>query len=176
MTWLIKESGKARAMAALVVLVVVALGVLFVKRGWHTTASPQIVADNVPVTVVVLLDRVISVDAEKLFRPGQGVQLSVRNRPRGVVKVDSVSVLPRKALLSKALEPHQWIPDENRPYESDVIVALKDTATQSRQGYVTKGIKLKVGMKVTVETFSAYLDGTIMAIEADKPATPNASV
>ncbi len=173
---LIKESGKARAVAAAVVVVLVAVGVLFVKRGWHTTASPQIVADNVPVNVVVLLDRVIAVDAEKLFRPGQGVQLSVRNRPRGIVKVDSVNVLPRKALLSKALEPYEWIPDENHPYESDVIVALKDTATQSRQGYVAKGIKLKIGMKVTIETFSAYLDGTIMAIEADKPVTNNASV
>ncbi len=171
MTWLMKESGKARAIAVLVVAVVVALGVLFVKRGWHSTASPQVVAENVPVTVVVMLNRVISVDADKLFRAGQGVQLSVRNRPRGIVKVDSVTVLPRKALLSKALEPHQWIPDENHPYESDVIVAFKDVATQSKQGYVTKGIKLKVGMGVTVETFSAYLHGTIMAIEADKPAT-----
>lgn len=155
-------------------LVLAVLGVVLVKFGWHRTAGNQVVADNVPVTLVVLLDRVVSLNAESLLRSGQKVQLSVRNRPRGEVTVKAVNVIPRKALLPKALEPHEWIPDENHPYESDMVVSFSDTATQSKDGYVTKGIKLKTGMNVTIETFNAYLDGVIMAVEGSK-SSPEAS-
>lgn len=156
------------------------LGLVMVQGGWHTTASQQVVAEAVPVTYTVVLQRVTSLNPKAMFTLGQMATLTVRNRPRGDVRVTDVAVIPKKVvvpgLLGGKFGQPKWIPDANHPYEADVVLTLADTATQTRQGYVAKGVKIKAGMKVTLEDFDTYEDGVIADVVAQPATTSGGSV
>ncbi|MFN8614623.1 MAG: DUF4330 family protein [Vampirovibrionales bacterium] len=146
-------------LAALLVL----LGLIGVKGGWHQTAGPAKVAEGIPVHLTIALDRVQSSHPETLFAPEQNVELTVRNRPRGQVAVASVVVRRPKAVVSTG-GGYQWIPDANRPDEANITLTLQDVADKSDDGYVAKGIKLKGGLHVTVETPDSSYPGTITGV------------
>lgn len=142
-------------------------GVIAVKLGTHKTTPTAANEESVPVTVTIALDRVQSSHVDSVFTPGQELDLTIRNRPRGKVTLASFVVRRPKALVySPGGKGYQWIPDVNRPDEANVIITVKDTASTSDDGYVAKGIKLKSGLHVTVEDENALYQGTLIDIEA----------
>ncbi len=157
-------------------LVLAVAGVVAVKLGSHKTAQQESGEESVPVIVTVALDRVQSAHVDTVFTPGQELDLTIRNRPRGKVTLTSFVVRRPKALVySPGGKGYQWIPDINRPDEANVIITFADTASASDDGYVAKGIKLKAGLHVTVEDEDALYQGTLVGIEAQSTPSPSAS-
>lgn len=165
------------SLAALITVGVLGgLGLVMVEGGWHKTASQQVVAEDIPVVYTVVLERVVNLNHKAMFAVGQQVALTVRNRPRGDVRVEAIKVIPKQVLVADDGST-KWLPDDNHPYEADVLITLSDKATQTKEGYVAKGVKIKAGMKVTLEDFDTYESGVIADVTtAAMPVAQGGSV
>jgi hypothetical protein len=148
-------------------LLLAVIGVAAVKLGSHKTAGQAMLEESTPISIRVALERIQSPNADTLFKHGQSVDFTIRNRPRGAVVIDSVVVRRPKALVYSPTKPgYQWVGDINRPDEASIILVLKDTAATSDDGYVAKGIKLKAGLHVTVESKAFSYAGNIISVKA----------
>jgi hypothetical protein len=162
-------NGKLHWLDALLLgsVLIALIGVVAIKLGGHKTAGQAMLKESIPINIRVALERVQSPEADTLFTPGQQVDFTIRNRPRGAVVIDSVVVRRPKALVYSPVKPgYQWVGDLNRPDEASIVLVLNDTAAMGDDGYVAMGIKLKAGLHVTVENNDFSYAGNIISVKA----------
>lgn len=145
-------------------LALVACGIVVVQSGWHQT-SGQVIEGTQAIQYTVFMGGVKALHPERMIKAGDRVSLSVRNQPRGDVEVTAVSFKPKQEVIPMASGAYKVVTDPTESHTVDIWVTLKDTATQTKTGYVANGVKLKSGMKMTIEAPLAYWSGVVTDIE-----------
>ncbi len=141
-------------------LVLVALGLIAVQSGFHRT-SGQMIEGETDLEYVVFLRHVQALDPQGIFKAGEKVSISIRNRPRGKVEILEVLYKPEQLILPTDKGKYQVLTDPTAPNSYDFLLKLKDHALITKDSYVTNGVKVKTGMKLTLEGFNFRLPGII---------------
>ena len=151
------------AVAVLIGLMIV--GVFAVQSGLHTT-SGQVVQGETDIHIAVQISDFKTLDPN-LFKPQQTTSITIRNQPRGQVEI-----------VSSTCERIQTVVGDNRvgqdpaePNGYECFVVLKDHALVTKDGYVTNGVKVKVGLGIELEGFKYRVYGRITDVTAMNPAT-----
>lgn len=145
-------------------LLLAAVGIVAVQSGWHQTSGEQIRGET-DIQYTVALRDVKVVNPEKLFTPGKKVSMTIRNQPRGEVEVLEASYSPKEVIVP-AGSSFNVVDDPTNTHVYDFLVTLKDHALIGREGYVTNGVKVKIGMHMVVEGFDFQLPGHIADVRA----------
>ena len=146
----------------LAVGLLVALGLLAVQSGWHETSGQQIEGKSDILYTVAL--RNLKTLQPDLFKPDDTLGITIRNMPRGQVKIVSVKRTPKRLTLS-AGSGIQTVEDPADPNGYDYYITLRDHATVTPEGYVTEGIKVKIGLPIEVEGKLYRVPGVIVDVQ-----------
>ena len=148
--------------AAFVVLVVA--GIIAVQSGVHTTASQMVDGESdIRVTIQI---RNLRTKRTELFKAGSFVSVTVRNHPRGNVKVLSSATKQMLVMAPGTSKGYQVISDPVDADNKSVELVLQDHATVTKEGYVANGVKMKIGMPIQIENFALRVPGQITDITA----------
>lgn len=142
------------------------LGVFLVQSGWHQTSAEQISGET-DLAITVWIHNATTLEAE-LFEVGEETHLSVRKQPRGSLEILKVETSPKEVLIPQA-NGFKVVEDGLMPNTYDFYITLKDRAMVTTDGYVSNGLKMKIGMPITVEGFSYQLDGRLVKLESLQP-------
>jgi len=159
--------------SSLLILALVALGLVAVQSGWHTTSS-QVVEGETDIKYAIYLRNVKALHPEQLFQQDDTVSITIRNRPRGEVKVLNSEYKPKQSIIPDGKGSYSLVADPDDQNGYDYIVWLKDRAVVTKESYVTNGVKVKIGMRMLVEDFSYQLPGQIIDIQALDSSAPTA--
>lgn len=143
-------------------------GVLLVQTGVHRTSANQVEGQGEVLMTLHLRTRTTMPD--ELFKTGEMTHITVRNQPRGAVRIESVKRLPAQVLIPL---PNGTFNVEDDPTQADVYdirLVLRDKALKTKEGYVAEGVKLKVGLPIELEGFNYRLSGGIVGL-APAPAS-----
>jgi Domain of unknown function (DUF4330) len=143
------------------------VGVMLVQSGSLKTSGAMVEGESdIQVTVGVFGAEIKDKD---ILKAGDKTSLTVRNQPRGEVAIEAVRwTRPRITLMGpggKAVTVDSVV----HPDVYDIYVTLKDHALVSKEGFVTNGVKVKVGQPIEVEGFAYRLTGKIIDVKALTP-------
>ncbi len=147
----------------LATLFLVALGIIAVQSGWHQT-SGQVVKGETDILYTVVLRNVQTLKPD-LFQPGQKLSMTIRNQPRGSVLITDVKRIPRKMILPNHAGGYQVVDDPLDHHGYDYQITVRDHALITADGYVTEGVKVKIGMSIEVEGFDYRIAGLIANVQ-----------
>ena len=152
-------------------LFLVALGIVGVQSGWLKTSS-QVVQGETDIEYTILI-RNLKTLQPNLFQPGKTLSITIRNQPRGQVKIVAAAVSPKKIIIPNTQEgTYDVIEDPIDRFGYDYTVRLRDHAIITPDGYVTEGIKVKIGLPIEVEGYHYRVGGVIAEVrEASKTAS-----
>ncbi|MCE3236225.1 MAG: hypothetical protein K0Q50_2405 [Vampirovibrio sp.] len=150
----------------LALALLVALGIMAVQSGMYQTSGQMIEGEgDIHYTIYIRNLKTLQPD---LFTPGKKLSITIRNQPRGEVSILDVQ---RKARQTSYMLPSgtlKTMEDPADPYGYDYLITLKDHALFTKDGYVTEGIKVKIGLGIEVEGHNYRLPGAIVDVrEAD---------
>lgn len=139
------------------------MGVLLVQSGLHVT-SGQVVQGETDILIAVQVPNLKTLDSA-LFKPGQKTAITIRNQPRGQVLIEDVKSEPVKITLPSPTGQAQSIPDPSQANGYDYTLWLKDHAKVTEDGYVTEGVKVKIGLPIELEGFKYRVYGKIVDVK-----------
>jgi hypothetical protein len=145
-------------------------GLLAVKTGVHKT-SGETIKSEATIDYTILLRNLKTLQPD-LFKKGEKLSITIRNQPRGEVLIVDSEVSPKKLAVPKADGTVQVINDPADQYGYDYLVKLRDHALVTDTGYVTEGIKVKIGLPIEVEGINYRVTGIIADIQKAPLNTP----
>jgi hypothetical protein len=151
--------------SALAMLLLVALGILLVQSGLYRTSGQQVKGES-DIEYTIALRNVKTFQPD-LFKKGNQLSITIRNQPRGNVLITDSQVTPKKMVVPSG-QSYQVINDPIDTNGFDYIVKLRDHAVITGDGYVTNGIKVKIGLPIEVEGFNYRLPAVIADIREVK--------
>jgi len=140
----------------------VTLGVMLVQSGTYRT-SGQVIKGEGEIEYTIYIRNLKSLKTE-LFQPHKKLSITIRNQPRGAVEITQVDNRPKRASFMGANGKLETIQDPADPYGYDTLVTLKDHAMFTNDGYVTEGIKVKIGLPIEVEGHDYRVSGVIVDV------------
>jgi hypothetical protein len=140
------------------------LGIFLVQSGTHVT-SGQMVEGESDIAVTVQIPNLKTLDS-KLFEPGKMTAITIRNQPRGEVKIESVDMHPVRMTLANAAGKPLLVDDLSQANGYDYLITLRDHAKVTKEGYVAEGVKVKIGLPIELEGFKYRVYGKIVDVEA----------
>lgn len=101
-----------------------------------------------------------------LFKVGDKAAFTVRNQPvYPPMTIDAVKHWPKQVpFLATNGKSALAVNDPTQPFAHDFLVTVSDEAEISRDGYVVRGNKIKVGNQVELEGFKYRVQGVIVDI------------
>jgi hypothetical protein len=154
----------------------VVLGVLLTQSGLYRT-SGQVIKGEGDIYYTVYIRNLKTLQPD-LFKPGKKLSITIRNQPRGQVEIVDVKQTPKHSSYMLPSGVLKTVADPADPYGYDYLITLKDHALFSEDGFVTTGIKVKIGLGIEVEGHDYRVSGAIVDVrEADsaKPVAPSSS-
>jgi hypothetical protein len=173
---LINDSGKLFGrfnvidFSVLSLAVLATAGVLLVQSGLYRT-SGQVIKGEGDIEYTIYIRNVKTLKP-KLFVPKHKLSITIRNQPRGSVEIVGVKNQPRRNSFMGPDGELKTLQDPADPYGYDTLVTLKDHATFTNDGYVTEGIKVKIGLPIEVEGHDYRVTGVIVDVHEENTAQP----
>jgi hypothetical protein len=103
----------------------------------------------------------------KVFKVGDQVAINIRNQPAGMATIEKVQVDARTVTFLPADGKLKSFPDPDAPYGKKITFTLKADASQTPNGYVIGGAKIKIGIPVEIETALYSLKGSTIDVRAE---------
>ncbi len=141
----------------------VAGGILLTQSGMYRT-SGQVIQGEGDIQYTVYI-RNLKTLQPNLFQPGKKLSITIRNQPRGQVEILDVKQTPKRSSYLLPNGSLKTVEDPADPYGYDYLITLKDHALFSADGYVTEGIKVKIGLGIEVEGHDYRVSGAIVDIK-----------
>lgn len=157
-----------------VTTVVGVLGIVAVKGG--ATSLSKIIEKEGPAEIDLMIKA--NFKDPGMFKVGDKAFVTIRNQPYD--KVDIVNVITHRSLISIPINDGKDLRmtnDPSAPYSMETILTLRDKASQTEDGIVWGGQKLKVGVPIDVEGFKYRLRGSVLdvrMVDDTKPAAATA--
>ena len=129
----------------------------------------QIIEGTHKVNISVYLIGLKTLDPE-IFKKGEKAAITIRNRPvHPPMTISKVKHWPHKAsFLKPDASGVVAFADPATPYAHDFLVTLLDEADATRDGFVIRGNKIKIGNLVELEGFKYRAQGVVVDIEPVK--------
>jgi hypothetical protein len=138
------------------------LGVFLVQAGFHVTSGQEVLGEK-DILITVAIPSLKTMDAN-LFQPGEQTSITIRNQPRGAVTITkAVKHTPQAVFILPSGKP-VTVPDLSQEHSIDYVVTLKDHAKVSKEGYVTEGVKVKIGLPIELEGYKYRVYGKIIDV------------
>ena len=140
-----------------------AVGIIAVQSGMYQTSGQMIKGEgDINYTIYI---RNLKTMQPNLFEPGKKLSITIRNQPRGEVMIVDVKKKPKQSSFMLPSGALKTVEDPADPYGYDYLITLKDHALFSKDGYVTEGIKVKIGLGIEVEGHNYRVPGAIVDIK-----------
>lgn len=146
----------------LALALLVAVGIIAVQSGMYRT-SGQVIKGEGDIQYTILIRNLKTLQPD-LFVPGKKLSITIRNQPRGEVPIVSVDRHAKRTSYMLPSGELKTVEDPADPNGYDYLVTLKDHATFTNDGYVTEGIKVKIGLSIEVEGKNYRVPGIIVAV------------
>jgi hypothetical protein len=143
-------------------VLLVAIGLLAVQSGWHRTSGQMITGEG-DIEYTVLLTN-LRTKQKDLFNPGKTTNITIRNAPRGEVPIEAVDVSRKQLVVPAASGRYSVIDDPTDPEAFTYRVRVRDHAEFTHEGFVAKGIKVKVGLPIELEGKNYRVAGVIIDV------------
>lgn len=153
---------------ACIMLVALCAGGFFLARAGHAGVN-QAISGSQKIDIDIYFTGVKTRDLD-LFKVGDSSALTIRNQPvYPPMTITAVHHQPKQvALLSPDGKKAVAYPDPSSPLANDFEVTVTDTADVTKDGYVVRGNKLKVGNSVELESFKYRIQGVVADITPSK--------
>lgn len=146
-----------------IVFIIILLGILgffLVKEGKTPLAKVQGIEKDVEIDMIV---RNLPLNDKEVIKPGDKAFIRIKNQPFAWVTVKDVKIYDKKMLVPNFNGTYTFIDDVNNPFNVDMLI------TFTSRGYVTEdsvvlGVKVKVGMPISVESYKLDVDGVVSAL------------
>lgn len=179
---LIDQSGKLFGkfniidFSGLLLALLITVGVIVTQSGIYRT-SGQVVKGEGEINYTVYI-RNLKTFQPDLFQPGKKLSITIRNQPRGKLDIVAVKQAPKRSSYILPDGTLKTMEDPADPYGYDYLITLKDHALFTEDGYVTEGIKVKVGLGIEVEGHDYRVSGAIVDVReaSEKPALSTSTV
>lgn len=139
-------------------------GVFLVQSGTQVT-SGQVVEGESDILISVQIPSLKTLDPD-LFEPDKNTSITIRNQPRGEVLIESVKSNPTKVTMLGSNQKPLAVQDLAQANSYDYTLVLKDHAQVTKDGFVTEGVKVKIGLPIELEGFNYRVYGKIVDVEA----------
>jgi hypothetical protein len=150
----------------LALALIIALGIILVQSGFYRT-SGQVIKGEGDINYTIYIRNMKTLQPD-LFKPGKKLSITIRNQPRGAVEIVKVQSNPKRTSFMLPDGNLKSVADPADPNGYDYLVTLKDHAMFTDDGYVTEGIKVKIGLNIEVEGKNFRVPGAIIDVaEAD---------
>lgn len=157
--------------SGIVLALMVALGFVAAQSGIYQTSGQMIQGEGtINYTIYIRNLKTLQPD---LFVKGKKLSITIRNQPRGEVTIVDVKRNPKHASYMLPNGELKTTIDPADPYGYDYLITLKDHALFSKEGYVTEGIKVKIGLGIEVEGHDYRIPGAIIDVQEVKDDTQN---
>jgi hypothetical protein len=147
----------------LALALLVTLGIMAVQSGMYKT-SGQVIKGEGDIQYTIYIRNLKTMQPE-LFVPGKKLSITIRNQPRGEVSIVSVKQTPKHSSFMLPSGELKTVTDPADPLGNDYLVTLRDHALFTQDGYVTEGIKVKIGLNIEVEGKNYRVPGMIIGVE-----------
>lgn len=145
-------------------LLLSAIGIVLVQSGIQKTSGNMVNGESdIQITISAPSTEIADTS---ILKAGDDTALTVRNQPRGDVKVTKVYWTPQKMTLMSPSGRPVVVSNIAKPNVYDLTVTLRDHALVSKEGYVSNGVKIKVGQPIEIEGFAYRLSGKITGVAA----------
>jgi len=152
---------------SIVIVAILCLLGYFTARTGHAGVN-KVIEGTSNVLVEVYISGMKTRDT-KIFRVGEKSAITIRNQPvESPLTIVAVKSNPKEiTFLSLDGKRTIVLPDPANAISCDFYVTLLHEAEQTKDGYVIKGNKIKIGNQVELEGFKYRIQGTVVDI---KPA------
>jgi hypothetical protein len=153
--------------ACLVVAILCVVGFVLAKAG-HAGVD-QAISGTQKIDIDIFFVGLKTEDLD-LFKVGEPSSLTIRNVPvTPPMTITKVKHTPKSvAFLAPDGKQAVMFPDPTNPIAHDFEVTVTDTADVTKDGYVVRGNKLKVGNQVELESFKYRVQGVVVDIKPSK--------
>lgn len=153
--------------ACLVVILLCGAGFVLAKAG-HAGVN-QAITGTQKIDISCYFVGVKTKDLE-LFKVGEPAALTIRNQPvYPPMTITAVKHQPKQvSFISPDGKKAMAFQDPSSPLANDFDVTVTDTADVTKDGYVVRGNKLKVGNLIELEGFKYRLQGVVTDITPSK--------
>jgi len=132
--------------------------------------SPTPVENEGKVTYEIFFKNVLITGDEKLHNPfkvGDETFVTIRNEPHAKLKIVDVKYDRKVTMIptGNSAKPYIIAEDMENPCAFDFVVKVEDTAKFTKDGVVSGGNKIKVGLPITLESAEYRLNGVISSFE-----------
>jgi hypothetical protein len=150
--------------AVAVVCILCTLG-FFTARSGHAGVN-KVIEGTHKVAIEVYITGLKTRDVD-IFKVGEKSSITIRNQPvEPPMTITAVKCLPKEAtFLSLDGKKAIAMPDPANPIAHDFYVTLIDEADQTKDGYVIRGNKIKLGNQVELEGFKYRVQGVVVEIK-----------
>ncbi len=147
---------------AVTLALLIALAVILVQSGLYKTSGKMVNGEgDIEYTLYIRNLKTMQPD---LFVPGQNLSITIRNQPRGALKIVSVQKTLKKSSYMLPSGNLKTTNDPADPFGYDYLVTVRDHAQFTQDGYVTEGIKVKIGLGIEVEGKVYRIPGSIIDV------------
>jgi len=147
-------------------LVVIALAVIGfgLARAGHAGVN-KLITGTPQVSIDVFVTGLKTKDLD-IFKVGDKSSITIRNQPVDTpLTVTQVSHCPKQvSFLSPDGKKALSFADPANPIAHDFLVTVTDAAEQTKDGYVLKGQKIKIGNQIELEGFKYRVQGVVVDI------------
>ncbi|MBY0551790.1 MAG: DUF4330 domain-containing protein [Candidatus Obscuribacterales bacterium] len=153
--------------ALLVILLVSTAGYCLAQKGF--AGVDKVITGKTKVNMQVFLSGFKTVNAD-IFKEGDPTFLTIRNNPvEGAMTITAVKHWPKQvSFLSPDGKKAVAFPDPTQPLAHDYVVTITEEAEGTKDGYVIKGNKIKVGNTVELESMTYRVQGVVVGLTAQQ--------
>lgn len=150
---------------AFVVVILLSAAGLFMAKA-HCAGVDQAITGKARISIVIYFSGLKSKDPDNLFKKGERAFLTIRNQPvEPAMEITNVYHYPKKAsFLLPDGKSVKAFDDPATPLAHDFEITISDEAERTRDGYVVRGQKIKIGNTVELESFSYRVQGVVVAV------------
>lgn len=147
----------------LVVLLVSAGGYFLAQKGY--AGVDKVITGKAKINMQVFLSGFKTTNPD-LFKAGDDVYMTIRNNPvDSPMTIVDVKHTPKQiSFLSPDGKKAVSFTDPSQPLAHDFVVTIADEAERTKDGYVLKGNKVKIGSTVELEAFSYRVQGVLVGL------------
>ncbi|MEO0688620.1 MAG: DUF4330 domain-containing protein, partial [Cyanobacteria bacterium J06649_11] len=98
---------------------------------------------------------------EKSFKTGQQTELTIDNKPSGLMTIKSVKQLPITINVTQPDGSVKELPDPSAKFETDIFITLTGKAQMQNAGVVLGESLVKIGSPAKIEGFDYDINATI---------------
>lgn len=106
-------------------------------------------------------------DRQNPFEVGAETFVTIRNQPHAKLKITDVKYNRKMVMIptGNASNPYVLVDDKENPLSYDFLITVEDNGKFTNDGVVSGGIKIKVGLPITLEAQTYRLDGKITNVK-----------